>query len=114
MIITEVSRSMDATGVLSLCEDKSDFKAVVTMILSSLSDIFPLLMVGKSALLLYIWFRGHLYTTVAVYKHARQKCSLYSTNSTVADKQTQQNNLAIYDGYHTYVKLSKTPGIERK
>ena len=42
MVMTEVSRSMDATGVLSLCEDKRDLKAVVTTILSSLSDIFQL------------------------------------------------------------------------
>lgn len=42
MVMTEVSRSIDVTGVLSLCEDKRDFKAVVTTILSSLSDIFPL------------------------------------------------------------------------
>lgn len=41
MVMTEVSRSMDATGVFSLCEDIRDFKAVVTTILSSLSDIFP-------------------------------------------------------------------------
>ena len=42
MVMTEVSRSMDPTGVLSLREDRRDFRAVVTTILSSLSDIFPL------------------------------------------------------------------------
>lgn len=59
MVMTEVSRSMDAMGVLSLCEDKRDFKAVVTTILSSLSDIscyVERVMVGKRALLLNVWF----------------------------------------------------------
>ena len=40
--MTEVSRSMDAMGVLSFCEDKRDFKAVITTILSASSDILSL------------------------------------------------------------------------
>lgn len=42
MVMTKVSRSMDAMGVLSLFEDKRDLKAVITTILSSSSDMFLL------------------------------------------------------------------------
>ena len=41
MVMTEVSKSIDAIGVLSLCEERRDLKAVVTTILSSSSDMFP-------------------------------------------------------------------------
>lgn len=39
MVMTDVSRFMDAIGVLSLCKDKRDLKAVMTTILSSSSDM---------------------------------------------------------------------------
>ena len=64
MVMTEVSRSMDAMGVLSLCEDKRDFKAVVTTILSSLSAIFWLCGVG------YGWKRSTLVAQCLVWIRA--------------------------------------------
>jgi len=39
VVMTEVSRSMDAIGVLSLREERRDLKVVVTTILSSSSDM---------------------------------------------------------------------------
>lgn len=69
MVMTKMSRSMDATGVLSLCEDKRDFKAVVTTILSSLSDIFPLCRDGwkESAVAQCLVCKVRLYVTTRDY-----------------------------------------------
>jgi hypothetical protein len=67
VVMTEVSRSMDAMGVLSLREDRRECRAVITTILSVSSDIFlvrSVKMVRKRPLLLNVWFCGGTVTMI--------------------------------------------------